>query len=259
MPETLTILLAAHLLGDFVLQPDRMVRAKGRFEVLLAHVGVVTGLTWVLLGGWPVGLLAVLFATHTLIDAAKQAVPEPVRRRWTVFLADQGAHVAVAILLAWLVPDAWRDGWGRVLDPGGEAIWMLGATAAGGIVLSVWAGGSLVGSVMQPLAEQLPEAERRAGLERGGKLIGQLERLLVLILVVVGQPGGIGFIVAAKSILRIGEIRRGTDDADSNTPDSSRKLTEYIIIGTFLSFAWGLAAAALTAWWLARWWAAASH
>jgi hypothetical protein len=41
---------------------------------------------------------------------------------------------------------------------------------------------------------------------------------------------GVGFLVAAKSILRIGEVK---------APEQ-RKEAEYIIIGTLMSFGWGL-------------------
>lgn len=68
------------------------------------------------------------------------------------------------------------------------------------------------------------------GLTDGGRFIGYLERALILILVLAGQAGGVGFLIAAKSILRFGEIK------DS----SQRKMSEYIIIGTFMSFGWAL-------------------
>jgi hypothetical protein len=57
-----------------------------------------------------------------------------------------------------------------------------------------------------------------------------------MLLILIGQPAGVGFLITAKSILRFGDVR------DS----SQRKLTEYIIIGTFMSFGWGLLVAVLT-------------
>jgi len=57
-----------------------------------------------------------------------------------------------------------------------------------------------------------------------------------MLLLLMDQPNGIGFLIAAKSILRFGEIK----DA------SQRKVAEYIIIGTFVSFAWALLISTLT-------------
>lgn len=59
-------------------------------------------------------------------------------------------------------------------------------------------------------------------------MIGLLERGLIFALILLGQPGGVGLLIAAKSILRFGAVK---DD---------RALSEYVIIGTLASFAWAL-------------------
>ena len=51
---------------------------------------------------------------------------------------------------------------------------------------------------------------------------------MIVVFVLTGYNDGIGFLLGAKSILRFGEIRDQHD----------RKVTEYIIIGTFSSFVW---------------------
>ena len=72
-------------------------------------------------------------------------------------------------------------------------------------------------------------------------MIGQWERALIFLFVCSGQFGSIGFLVAAKSIFRFGELK----DRDN------RMEAEYITIGTLMSFGWALVSAYLT-WWLAR-------
>jgi ABC-type proline/glycine betaine transport system permease subunit len=67
-------------------------------------------------------------------------------------------------------------------------------------------------------------------LKDGGKIIGYLERSLIYLFVLVDQPSAIGFLIAAKSVFRFGEIRQGTN----------RMEAEYILIGTLLSFLFGL-------------------
>ena len=71
---------------------------------------------------------------------------------------------------------------------------------------------------------------------RGGQYIGWLERSLVMMFILIDQPTSIGFLIAAKSILRFAEIK----------DTSQRKVAEYIIIGTFLSFGWAILVAVLT-------------
>lgn len=69
------------------------------------------------------------------------------------------------------------------------------------------------------------------GLPGGGKWIGRLERLLILLCLVAGQPTGIAILVTAKGAFRFGEIRNDSDD------NHQRKMIEYILIGSMLSYA----------------------
>ena len=55
-----------------------------------------------------------------------------------------------------------------------------------------------------------------------GKLIGTLERVISLALILVDQFAAVGFIIAAKSLLRF--------------RDTATARTEYLLIGTLLSF-----------------------
>ena len=61
-------------------------------------------------------------------------------------------------------------------------------------------------------------------------MIGLMERGLIFAFLLIGQPEGVGLLIAAKSILRFGAVR---DD---------RALSEYVIIGTLASVGWALAA-----------------
>lgn len=63
-------------------------------------------------------------------------------------------------------------------------------------------------------------------LVNAGKYIGWLERALILSFVLLDQWSAIGFLATAKSVFRFGDLSRSKD----------RKLTEYILIGTLLSY-----------------------
>jgi len=64
------------------------------------------------------------------------------------------------------------------------------------------------------------------GLPHAGKWIGVLERMLILTFILIGEFSSIGFLIAAKSILRF--------SAKTNT--QQRKRSEYVLIGTLMSF-----------------------
>jgi len=80
------------------------------------------------------------------------------------------------------------------------------------------------------------------GLPGGGRTIGLLERTLILLLILAGEPGGVGFLIAAKSILRFDAASKGAEDRET-----TQKISEYIIIGTLASFTWAFATGFLTA------------
>ena len=63
-------------------------------------------------------------------------------------------------------------------------------------------------------------------LQSAGKYIGILERLLVFVFMIHNEWQAVGFLIAAKSVFRFGNLQEARD----------RKLTEYILIGTLLSF-----------------------
>lgn len=212
-------LLLAHVLADFLLQTNWMVRHKRNGFVLLLHIAVVFALSTLALGGvWQVALPVTV--AHLLIDMIKTGLPRRISNTLTGFLVDQAAHLATiaAAALAW--PGALAAGW---LAPHVPSL-VAPAIALSGLIVTVQAGGFAVGLLSARFAAHLPQA----GLPEAGRIIGQLERTLIFLLIFIGQPAGIGFLIAAKSVLRF----------DTTV---QQKAGEYVIIGTLASFTWALA------------------
>ena len=69
----------------------------------------------------------------------------------------------------------------------------------------------------------LPTDASLKGLPNAGKWIGYLERILILTFIFTGNIEGVGFLLAAKSVFRFGELNREKDI----------KNTEYEINRTF--------------------------
>lgn len=84
---------------------------------------------------------------------------------------------------------------------------------------------------------------------KGGRLIGPIERLLILGLAVAGEPTAAALIISAKGLLRYPEIGRGvtpTTSADSAKPAADpAALSEYLVVGSMVSWALALAVVAL--------------
>lgn len=218
MPETLAALLLAHTLADFVFQTRWMVVNKRQFSGLFAHGGVVL-LTLIAATGSLDPALLWLTALHMATDALKARAPGGLGP----FMADQAMHLAAVMALALWLPGLFASG----LWAGTPALPGLMALGAGAI-LATRAGGFAIGFLMAPFAAKLPPAVTAESLPGAGRVIGLLERGLIFALILLGQPEGVGLLIAAKSILRFGAVK---DD---------RALSEYVIIGTLASFAWAL-------------------
>ncbi len=225
MIETFAALLLAHVLADFVFQSDWMVARKRHVGVFTLHIAVVAALNLVALGGAWAPALAVASA-HLVIDAVKTwGLPVGMRTRFAAFATDQAAHL-VSLAAAALY-------WPGAVSAGLWAPW-AGATVApalllSGFVLTVIAGGHAVGMVTAPYAQDFKDQ----GLPKAGQRIGQLERAVIFLLVLIGEPSGIGFLIAAKSLLRFEATKE-------------QRASEYVIIGTLTSFGWALAVSSAT-------------
>jgi len=92
-----------------------------------------------------------------------------------------------------------------------------------------------IGWLMKKLTRRWREeivvpGEERDSLASAGLWIGALERLLIVTFVLMHEYSAIGFLIGAKSLLRFGDASK----------TNARKQSEYILIGTLLSFCFAL-------------------
>jgi hypothetical protein len=162
---------------------------------------------------------------HLLIDAAKLLMQKK-KTKSKYFFADQLLHL-VAILIIWILYQ-------------NKSISFEGQTGEYYIALIAF-----IYAITQPasvlirkfISRWSPEqgVASTDSLEKAGNYIGILERLFVFAFVLAGQWEAVGFLLAAKSVFRFGDLKDSKD----------RKLTEYVLIGTLLSFGIALLAGAL--------------
>lgn len=216
MIASFTALLLAHVLADFTFQTKWIHTNKARAHVLLLH-GVIVWVTAHLATGQVFSpVLTGLAFAHILIDAVKTYGRF---RSLTAFLTDQAAHLATLLAAAAYAPALWDSGaWAAQ-----PALLPLMALATG-LIAALTAGQHVVALLMRPHSIRI----RNTGLREGGRQIGLLERGLIYVLLLANQPLGVGFLVAAKSLLRFGTAMR------------DQRLAEYVIIGTLASFGWAI-------------------
>lgn len=214
-------LILAHLIGDFLLQPKSWVAKKENYKVaalpLYLHVlihGVLVLLLFWNLQVWPLALAVVVI--HFIIDVIKLYFQHKHKTQW--FVVDQLLHLAALILLwyFWAQP---RIAFSTLLQ--NPQLWMyltvlLFLTVVSDIVIK-----TLLTNWAVTIADGTD-----ASLANAGKYIGIIERLFVFLFILIGHWEAIGFLLAAKSVFRFSDLKEARD----------RKLTEYILMGTLLSF-----------------------
>lgn len=234
MIETIIALLFAHVLADFLLQTRWMVENKRNPLVLLGHVFIVAALSYAALGFTGHWVVLAVAGSHLFFDAVKTYWPAT---GWRAFLFDQALHGVAILVAATQFPDLYSSGiwqdygmlgsppaWLARLPEGWVAALPLIMLLTAGFILATRGGGFLIGLFMKPLALGAPE-----GLPKASAIIGNLERGLAFLFILSGQPQNIGFLLAAKSVLRFSSAKE------------DRSASEYVIIGTLMSFGWAIA------------------
>ncbi|MDY0779659.1 DUF3307 domain-containing protein [Tenacibaculum sp. IB213877] len=216
-------LLIAHLLGDFAFQPFSWVKHKEKHKIkskkLYYHIGVHALLLMITLAFnttyWAGFLLIIL--THFLIDLGKLYLQKKKNKR-LLFFIDQLLHIVIIIVVTYLYKPFEVD----FQEVFSEKNLLLVASLA----FVTHASSVIISVIITQWAPQINLKNDEKSLIKAGKYIGILERLFVFMFVALGKWEGVGFLLAAKSIFRFGDLTEAKD----------RKLTEYILIGTLLSF-----------------------
>lgn len=215
-------LILAHFIGDFLLQPTAWVKdkeaKKAKSRYLYAHI-LIHGLIVLLLfwdfNYWLLALLVMI--SHGVIDIIKLYVQKEANKsKW--FLIDQLLHI-ISILGLWIFFFEPEINLYSILSS--SEIWIY----ASAILFITVVSGIVMKELMSSWSKNLDDKNDES-LSNAGKYIGMLERIFVFVFVITGNWEGIGFLLAAKSVFRFGDLKESKD----------RKLTEYILIGTLLSF-----------------------
>jgi hypothetical protein len=230
----ITQLFLAHIIGDFYFQPDRWIddkKAKKWASIYLyLHALIHFLLAWLFsfdVYAWPIALIIAI--THLIIDGLKlQFTIEENKNK--LFFYDQLMHVTVIFMtgLLWL----WSKGDNSMLFKytasfaGFKLLYLAGV----GVIFLIMPASYIIQNAVEPFNIAVDNKEKAGQkpdtLPKAGQVIGILERLMIFVFILIGQWQAVGFLLAAKSIFRFGDL----------TNPQQRQMTEYVLIGTMLSF-----------------------
>ena len=218
-------LLIAHFLGDFTFQPNNWIKkrtnngikSKHLYYHIAMHLTVLLLLFINELNTYFIGILAIILA-HYIVDVAKTyASKKKLLSEFKLFLIDQLFHITTIILVCnYYFPFGFK-----FQNFATEKLFLI--ITAGIFIISVT---PIIIKVFFQRWENQMDFDSKESLKNAGLYIGIIERIFIVLFINIGFYEGIGYLLAAKSIFRFGDLTNSKD----------KKLTEYILLGTLLSF-----------------------
>ena len=214
-------LLVAHLLSDFFFQPRKWAKNKDvlgwKSKYFYYHILVTALVLLIVLGSFKYWhIILILTLLHLFTDFIKTLFKKTNAK---VFIWDQFLHF-ITIITVWLIYTGQEKSFVNWYQSFIENhnLWFiifgyLSVTMPTSILIA-----KLTGKWQNDFTEK--------GLKDAGKWIGMMERILIFTFILLNKLETIGFLLAAKSVFRFGDLKDTND----------QKKTEYIIIGTFMSF-----------------------
>lgn len=214
-------LICAHLCADFLFQTDVINEGKRKsgvtgFGFQLLHSSIHAIISYLFVAEWSCWLIPfVIFVTHLMIDLIKCKFGESSFR---IFIIDQLSHLVVILVL-----------WFSLFVRGTElsSLGVFCTTKLWVVIMSyilmLKPSSVLLGLFLN---KWTPTSTNTQSLPNAGQWIGYLERMLILTFVFTGSMEGVGFLLAAKSVFRFGELNKAKEI----------RTTEYVLIGTLASF-----------------------
>ncbi|TMN92806.1 DUF3307 domain-containing protein [Pseudoalteromonas phenolica] len=242
MTEWQTLLLwlvIGHVIADFYLQPMSWVHDRNnrhfKSTKVVWHSLVHGVLGFIALAAWQhnydfeissaaFGYATLITISHYIIDIAKSYSSKGV----VPFLVDQAAHLLVILCITLNLSNPFSLSEQLLLFITTPTNLIIGL----GYLLVLTPASIMIRMLLERWAYMGNEQE---SLPQAGNLIGQLERVLLLTCILIDSWAAVGFILAAKSVFRFGDL----------TASKDRKLTEYVMLGTLVSILVTLSVAGL--------------
>ena len=210
-------LITAHLISDYFLQPLAWVKDKETKKIksvkLLYHVIITFVTVWLFSRKFFISLF--IGITHYGIDLWKIYNKDKSIKS---FVLDQTLHLIV-LIISWLYLINGFEQFAKIVFSSTNDFKILVLLTA--YIFCTFPLGIIIGLATKRWRDEIT-ITKEDSLDEAGKWIGIFERILILTFVINDHYDAIGFLIAAKALLRF--------------KDSEYKLTEYVLIGTLISF-----------------------
>ena len=219
--KLLILQLLAHLVSDFYLQTEKSCKNKAdnafKSRHLYIHVLITFACAWLFsmsLGYWWAALF--IGVLHLVIDGLKSICKDLKG----AFFIDQLLHLIVIVAAVMLYNKVSAIALPTWLPETRVLLWAVA------FMFCLRPANFFIQNIFKETNISIPDGGKEDNLPNAGHVIGNVERMLTLVFVMLGQYEAIGFLLAAKSLLRF----READTVKS----------EYVLVGTLLSFGFAI-------------------
>ncbi|WP_163411448.1 DUF3307 domain-containing protein [Flavobacterium ajazii] len=224
MVELILKITLVHLLGDFVFQTNKMVNdiENKKFASKYLYLHVLIHLALILLitqfeKGYIIPAITLAFS-HLIIDITTKILIKNKISNISNLIIDQMLHaIMIALFVKYFY--AYTIDFNQIFNFKNYLLLIA-------LVSITFVSAIIIKRIMEIFNYPLPNN----GIKDAGKYIGMLERLFIFIFITASFWEGVGFLLAAKSIFRFGDLKENKEI----------RLTEYILIGTLISFGFAI-------------------
>lgn len=232
----MSVIILAHIIGDFYLQTDKIAEKKKNSNMYLAiHCilyTIVVSIGLYILTGNRMEILkdaGLIFLSHGVADLLKQKLCKKINKyEFRIFLLDQSVHIGSLFLIFCLMKQTQYLFHDCIVKGVNINQFVAVATA----ILLCWKPAAIFISLVFKVIPKTCIYDKNGSedisqnseneVEKIGYWIGILEREIILLLGLMGQFGAIGFVLTAKSLARFKQLE-------------DKSFAEKYLIGTLLS------------------------
>ena len=233
--EILIIFLIAHILSDFYFQSESMARKKDKnFKYVIIH-SIIYGLVTLIIvklicTNFENRYLWIIIFSHFLVDALKYILKKNkfIREdQKNIFIIDQVIHVAILMIVSYFIMKSGKSYKYNVMVL--DILNIIEISIQSIIVLIVQIllvhkpVNIFIVNIMQSYKPIDKENSNTENTIKSGRMIGTIERIIMLFFLLIKQYSSVGLVLTAKSIARYNKI------------SENKEFAEYYLLGTLLS------------------------
>ncbi len=223
--EIITVLLLVHVLGDFYFQSEKMaVKKEQNYNYVIVHsviyalVGIIGMM--IFLPGISFCYMFIYAISHYLVDSLKYYVKRRFnhnKSKINIFVLDQVIHLMILFVLGFQIVGC-DIGYNEVITYIMET---MGISLS--IILKLLLVHKPINIFIMAMMKSYKPVQKEDETMNTGRLIGTIERIIMLFFIIINQYSSVGLVLTAKSIARYNKI------------SESQEFAEYYLLGTLLS------------------------